>query len=196
METMRIDVHSHLLLSNTVFFTGIRRPPIFILYALELATYQRIRREDYPTYSLVLDLTNILYALDLPCYHDGSDSFQNDSIQDFSSKVNRAVRDAKAVVVVYSDVLSTAFHEDKRKRRNAQMKFGEFSVVRVKNMMEISKGKFVPVTLTGRSSVSPELQGKRCFDLHNYEQFLSTARGSVNSVGVQSKGPQFSEFAD
>ena len=179
-----------------MFFTGIRRPPIFILYALELATYQKIRREDYPTYSLVLDLTNILYALDLPCYHDGSDSFQNDSIEAFSSKVSRAVRDAKAVVVVCSEVLTTAFHEAKRKRRNAQMKFGEFSVVRVKKVMEMFRGNFVPVILTGGSSVSPELQGKRCFDLHNYQQFLLTARGSVNSVSVQSKDPQFSEFAE
>ena len=179
-----------------MFLSGIRRPPIFILYALELGNFHKIRREDYPTYSLVLELTNVLYALDLPCYHDGSDSFQNDSIQDFPSKVYRAVREAKAVVVLCSEVLSTAFREAKNNKRKAQMKFGVFSVLRVKKIMDMCAGKFVPVTLTGASSVCLELQGKHCFNLHNYVQFLSTARGSVNSVGVQNNEPQFSEFRE
>lgn len=179
--------------------SGPRRPPIFILYALELETYQKIYREDYPTYSLVLDLTNVLYALDLPCYHDGSESFLDDSIQGFSSKVNRAVREASAVVVLCSEVLYTAFRQAASGRKKAQMKFGRFSVFQVKKIMETSVGKFVPVTLTGgspTSSVCPELQGKRCFNLHNHEQFLSTARGSVNSAGVHNNDPQFSEFSE
>ena len=185
-----------LLCDGSMFLSGTRRPPIFILYALELGTYQRIRREDYPTYTLVMDLTNILFALNLPCYHDGSESFQDDSIQDFSSKVSRAVREAKAVVVMCSEVLSTAFRDAASGRRKAQMKFGKFSVSRVSKTMEVSPDKFVPVNLTGAGSVCSELQGMRYFNLQNHEQFLSACRGSVNSVCVQNGDPQFSEFSE
>ena len=52
---------------------NVKRPPIFILYALELDTFQKVSDEDYPAYSLVLDLANMLHALNLPCLHDGSE---------------------------------------------------------------------------------------------------------------------------
>ena len=173
-------------------FTGkAKRPSIFILYTLELETFQKVAQQDYPTYSLVLDMANLLYALNLPCYHNGSESFQNDSIQDFSSKVNRAVKEAKAVIVICSEVLHTAFNNGKK----AQMKFGKFCVSQVSKVMTLSTSKFVPVTLTGTGSVCSELQTVRCFDLQNYEQFMSCVSVSSNHVEVQSD-PRFSEIRE
>ena len=119
---------------------------------------------------------------------------QNDSIQEFSSKVIRAVRDSKAVVVICSEVLATAFGGTARTdRKQAQMKFGKFGVSKVSKIMMKSAEKFVPVTLTGANSICPELQKKRCFDLKNHGEFMSSARASLNRADVQSD-PQFSEL--
>ena len=146
----------------------------------------------------MLDLTNVLHALNFPCYHDGSEAFQYDSIQDFSSKVSRAVREAKAVIVVCSEVLFTVFRDTAGGGEKAQMKFGKFSVSRVSKTMAVSSGKFFPVTMTGVcSSCIHPLQDKRCFDLHNHEEFLVAARGSSNSAAsVWRTNPQFSEFSE
>ena len=173
----------------------IKKPSIFILYTLELETFQKVTQQDYPTYSLVLDMANLLHALNLPCYHDGSESFQNDSIQDFSSKVSRAVTDAKAVIVICSEVLHTAFSGAWNNRKQAQMKFGKFNVSQVSKVMTKSTNKFVPVTLTGVSSVCSELQTVQCFNLKNYEQFMSCMSVSLNHVDVQSD-PHFSEIRE
>ena len=174
------------------YFLGkIKRPPIFILYALELDNFQKVIGEDYPTYSLVLDLVKMFYLLNIPCFHDGSECFQNDSIQDFSCKIERALKDSKAVVVICSEVLSTAFNDAAHSgRRQAQMKFGKFNVSKVSKYMMKSTDKFVPVTLTGVSSVCSELQNNRCFDLKNHGQFMVSIKTSSN---VRSD-PEFSEI--
>ena len=196
-----VILHTPLLNNNykvlCMPFSGTRKPLIFILYALELGTYKKILLEEYPTYSLVLHLTNVLYTLNLPCYHDGSDCFQDDSMQDFSSKVCRAVREARVVVVVCSQVLSTALCNAGSGGKKAQMKFGKFSVSRVRREIMASTGKFISVTMTGISSIHPPepLGDKHCYNLQNHEEFLSAARGLVNGVGVWTSAPQFSEFS-
>ena len=171
------------------------RPSIFILYTLELETFQKVAQQNYPTYSLVLDMANLLYALNLPCYHDGSESFQNDSMQDFSSKVSRAVKEAKAVIVICSEVLHTAFSGAQNNGEKAQMKFGKFDISQVNKVMTKLTNKFVPVSLTGASSVCSELQTVRCFNLQNYDQFMSCVNVSSNHVEVQSD-PRFSEIRE
>lgn len=170
-----------------------RNPPIFILYALELETFDKVTLEDYPTYSLVLDLANLLLVLNLPCYHDGSEYFQNDSMQDFSSKVQRAVEEAKAVIVVSSEVLQTVFSNA---QNQAQMKYGKFDISHIKGVMTKSVRKFVPVTLTGVSSTCLELQSRQCFNLRNYEQFMSCVKTPSSTPGEVLSDPSFSEIRE
>lgn len=180
----------------SLLFTGNpQSPPIFILYALELERFNKVALEDYPTYSLVLDLANLLYVLNLPCYHDGSEYFQNDSMQDFSGKVKRAVEEVKAVIVICSEVLHTALSNAQNHKEQAQMKYGKFDVSHVKGIMTKSTQKFVPVTLTGASSVCLELQSRRCFNLKNYEQFMSCVKTSSNPEEVL-RDPSFSEIRE
>lgn len=180
----------------SLLFTGkTKSPPIFILYALELETFNKVTLEDYPTYSLVLDLADLLYVLNLPCYHDGSEYFQNDSMQDFSGKVKRAVEEVKAVIVICSEVLHTAFSNTQNHREQAQMKYGKFDVSYVKGIMTKSTQKFVPVTLTGVSSICLELQSRQCFNLKNYDQFMSCVKTSSNPEEVL-RDPSFSEIRE
>ena len=171
-----------------------KKPPIFILYALELDTFQKVTTEDYPTYSLVLDTANLLSALNLPCYHDASEAFQCDSIQEFPKKVERAVTDAKAVIVICSEVLYTAFGDSKTGSKLAQMNFGKFSVLQVKEIMARSNAKFVPVTLTGSGSVCRDLQNSRYFNLQNYEQFMASVKKPLTPEVLND--PAFSEIRE
>ena len=137
----------------------------------------------------MLDLVKILHLLNLPCFYDGSECFQNDSIQDFSCKVERALKDCKGVVVLCSEVLSTAFNDATHSgTKQAQMKFGKFNVSRVSKYMMKSTDKFVPVTLTGLSSVCTELKNNHCFDLKDYEKFIKT------SSNVRKNDSSFSEI--
>ena len=176
-------------------FKGRGKRQIFILYALELDTFRRVTREDYPTYSLVLDMANFLHTLNLPCLHDASETFQCDSIQEFSSKVERAVKDSRVVIVICSEVLYTAFSSSSNSSKLVQMKFGKFSLSRVKKVMMKSSKKFVPVTLTGSVSVFKELQENRCFHIQNYEEFMLSIKKS-SSTGEALSDPAFSEIRD
>ena len=141
-------------------------------------------------------MAKLLYTINVPCYHDASESFQCDSMQEFSSKVERAVKEARIVIVICSEVLYTAFNSHSTSPKLVQMKFGKFNLSRVKRVMSRSPPKFVPVTLTGSTSVCQELQDNQCFKLQNYEQFMEAVETS-SSTGCMAEvlnDPAFSEI--
>ena len=105
------------------------------------------------------------------------------------------MKDSRVVIVICSEVLYTAFSSSSNSSKLVQMKFGKFSLSRVKKVMMKSSKKFVPVTLTGSVSVCKELQENRCFHIQNYEEFMLSIKKS-SSTGEALSDPAFSEIRD
>ena len=113
--------------------------------------------------------------------------------------MEQALREAKAVVVLCSEVLHTALTAPQQVK-HVQMQYGQFITENILQLLADSPEKIVPVFLAGTAPLCPELSKGRSFALQQFQGFMRGVRVdgecTGDRVGLRMQKQGFTELQD